>query len=95
MSTLIIIRCGRTAYVAQHDYEMDSLCYFVKLSYDYWKSTGIRFITKLSTGINALFDTEWKSAIEKIIETWLIEQNHYIKSSYTYPTLQNDKVGDS
>lgn len=41
ITSLIINRCGRTAYVAQHDYEMDSLCYFVKLSYDYWKSTGI------------------------------------------------------
>ena len=61
---------------------MDSQCYFVKLSYDYWKATGI----------NALFDVEWKGAVEKIIETWLIEQNHNEQSKYTYPTLDHDRV---
>ena len=24
-----------------HNYEIDSLCYFVKLSYQYWRTTGI------------------------------------------------------
>eukprot|EP01127_Copromyxa_protea_P009808 TRINITY_DN2339_c0_g1_i3.p1 TRINITY_DN2339_c0_g1~~TRINITY_DN2339_c0_g1_i3.p1 ORF type:complete len:564 (+),score=71.19 TRINITY_DN2339_c0_g1_i3:407-2098(+) len=74
-------RCGRTAYVAQHDYEMDSLTYFIKLSYDYWKSTGI----------SAIFDEDWREAIVAILDTWDIEQNHNSKSQYTYPTLLKDK----
>lgn len=44
------------------------------------------------TGINALFDNEWREAIKAIIDTWLIEQNHNRQSEYSYPTLDNDKV---
>jgi meiotically up-regulated gene 157 (Mug157) protein len=33
-------KSGRTIHVAMHNYEIDSLCYFIKLSYDYWKATG-------------------------------------------------------
>lgn len=88
-------RCGRTAYVAQHDYEMDSLCYFIKLSYDYWKATGICFLLQVYLwGITGLFDTEWRETIEKILETWLIEQKHNTLSQYTYPTLAGDKVSE-
>ena len=32
-------KCGRTIHVAQHDYEMDSLAYVVRLAYLYWKKT--------------------------------------------------------
>jgi len=60
-----------------HNYEIDSLCYFVKLSYDYWKLTGI----------SDIFDEQWKSAVNLIIKTWRIEQDHS-QSQYRYPELR-------
>eukprot|EP01128_Nolandella_sp_AFSM9_P007087 TRINITY_DN3789_c0_g1_i1.p1 TRINITY_DN3789_c0_g1~~TRINITY_DN3789_c0_g1_i1.p1 ORF type:complete len:630 (-),score=113.66 TRINITY_DN3789_c0_g1_i1:2000-3889(-) len=71
-------RCGRTIHVAQHDYEPDSLCYFVRLSYRYWKTTEI----------SDLFDEEWLKTVELIIDTLTLEQSHNELSSYRYPTLK-------
>ena len=70
-------KSGRTIHVAMHNYEIDSLCYFVKLSYDYWKLTGI----------SDIFDEQWKSAVNLIIKTWRIEQDHS-QSQYRYPELR-------
>jgi hypothetical protein len=46
----------------------------------------------LYRGINAIFDSEWRQTIKRIIDTWLIEQNHNRESQYRYPTLDGDKV---
>ena len=54
------------AMFVSQNYEIDSLCYFVKLSYQYWKTVGE----------DDIFDEEWKSAVELIIKTWRIEQDH-------------------
>lgn len=74
-------KCGRTIHVAQHDYEMDSLAYVVRLAYQYWKKTG---------------RTCWMQNVQKtwhrIVDMWILEQDHS-KSTYTYPTLTNNGKG--
>lgn len=61
-----------------HNYEIDSLCYFLRLSHRYWTTTGVEEI----------FEEEWLGAAKKIVATWQLEQDHS-KSSYTYPELRN------
>jgi len=74
-------KCGRTIHVAQHDYEMDSLAYVVRLAYEYWKKTG---------------RTCWMQNVQqtwhRIVDMWILEQDHS-KSTYTYPTLENNGKG--
>jgi len=74
-------KCGRTIHVAQHDYEMDSAAYVVRLAYLYWKKTG---------------RTCWMQNVQqtwhRIVDMWILEQDHS-KSTYTYPTLENNGKG--
>lgn len=74
-------KCGRTIHVAQHDYEMDSLAYVVRLAYQYWKKTG---------------RTCWMQNVQqtwhRIVDMWILEQDHS-KSTYTYPTLEKNGQG--
>ena len=74
-------KCGRTVHVAQHDYEMDSLAYVVKLAYQYWKKTG-----------RTCWMTEVQKTWHRIVDLWILEQDHS-KSKYTYPTLENNGKG--
>ena len=64
-------------WVWERKYEIDSLCYPLQLSYLYWKATG-------QSGI---FDAEFKTAVEKIVELWRVEQRHGEKSSYRFQRL--------
>jgi meiotically up-regulated gene 157 (Mug157) protein len=76
-------RSGRTAYVAQHNYEIDSLCYFVRLSYQYWKTTGVsRHLTR-----------KWKRVAKSMIDLWVTEQDHDTKSCYRYPEVESRNTG--
>ena len=74
--------CGRTVHVAQHDYEIDSLAYVVRLAYLYWKATNR----------TCWMGTHLSSTFERIIDLWVAEQQHET-SPYTYPTLKNDGKG--
>lgn len=50
----------------ERKYEIDSLCYPVQLAYLFWKTTGR----------TDHFNDTFHQAVQKIINTWIIEQNH-------------------
>jgi meiotically up-regulated gene 157 (Mug157) protein len=50
--------------VAERKYELDSLCYPIRLAHGYWKSTGD----------TRPFDSAWKQAMYLVLETMQIEQ---------------------
>ncbi|MEZ5425721.1 MAG: glycoside hydrolase family 125 protein [Pyrinomonadaceae bacterium] len=60
--------------VFERKWEVDSLCYAIRLSHQYWKATG-----DLSA-----FDEEWKSAMGLIIKTFRTEQLKGNKSHYRF-----------
>lgn len=72
-----------TVHVAMHDYEIDSLAYFVRLSYLYWKRTGR----------TCWMTHELERTFEKIVNHWIMEQDHNTNSKYTYPTLKPNGRG--
>lgn len=67
---------GRTIHVAMHNYELDNLCYFMRLSHSYWQATGR----------SGVFDDIWLEAVDLIFEVVEREQNHD-NSKYRYPEL--------
>ena len=60
--------------VWERKWEVDSLCYVIRLSYQYWKTTG---------DISA-FDDEWQTAMRLIVKTFKVEQLKDGKSPYVF-----------
>jgi meiotically up-regulated gene 157 (Mug157) protein len=60
--------------VHERKWEIDSLCYPIRLSYAYWKKTGHI----------APFDNEWKDAIAIIVKTFKEQQRKENKGPYTF-----------
>ena len=50
--------------VGERKYELDSICYPIRLAHGYWKSTGD----------TRPFDAAWKQAMQKVLETMRVEQ---------------------
>lgn len=50
--------------IHERKWEVDSLCYAIRLSYQYWKTTGD----------TSPFDDEWKRAMKLIVSTFRVEQ---------------------
>lgn len=60
--------------ILERKWEVDSLCYAMRLSYQYWKATN---------DISA-FDEEWQKAMRLIVQTFKVEQLKDGKSPYTF-----------
>ncbi len=58
----------------ERKWEIDSLCYPVRLAHGYWKTTGD----------TSVFDTSWKEAAKTIIRTFKEQQRKEGKGPYTF-----------
>ncbi|RJG21845.1 glycoside hydrolase family 125 protein [Paenibacillus thiaminolyticus] len=78
-------------WVWERKYELDSMCFTIRLAYMYWKETGRTDI----------LDSNFKSAMRKIVDVWKTEQRHFEQSPYRFmrencpdiDTLRNDGLG--
>ena len=78
-------------WVWERKYEVDSLCYVVRLAYQYYKITNDK----------SIFTDEFRKAMELILNTWKVEQNHddspYRFTRHDCPysdTIHNDGKGN-
>ena len=60
--------------VGERKYELDSLCYPIRLSHGYWKNTGD----------TAPFDAAWKLAMQTILKTMRVEQRKEGQGPYRF-----------
>lgn len=60
--------------VHERKWEIDSLCYPIRLAYEYWKVTGD----------DSIFDEEWITAINKIYDTFVTQQRKDGHGPYTF-----------
>lgn len=75
----------------ERKWEIDSLCYPIRLAYEYWKVTGD----------DSIFDNEWLQAIERILTTFTEQQRKEGVGPYKFQrvteraldTLNNDGFG--
>ena len=66
-----------------HNYELDSLCYHIRLCYSWWKRS------QRTTA----FNHRWLTAMKMIVQVMIIEQHHSQVSPYRYTELENDHQG--
>lgn len=77
--------------VHERKWEIDSLCYPIRLAYEYWKVTGDA----------SLFDSEWLQAIDNILATFKDQQRYDGNGKYEFrrktaralDTLNNNGLG--
>jgi meiotically up-regulated gene 157 (Mug157) protein len=68
----------------ERKWEIDSLCYPIRLAYAYWKETGDA----------SVFTEEWVQAIEKILETFKNQQRKENLGAYRFQRL-TDRASDT
>lgn len=71
-------------WVWERKFELDSICFTIRLVFEYWKETGLTDI----------FDSGFKAAMRTIMELWKTEQKHAERSTYRF-TRNNGIPGDS
>ena len=69
-------------WVWERKYEIDSLCYPIRLIYKYWKKTND----------SSVFTEEVKSIFNIILDLWETEQYHFEKSDYSFQRLNCSKT---
>lgn len=77
--------------IHERKWEIDSLCYPIRLAYEYWKATGDA----------SIFDEEWLMAVDTILATFKDQQRKDGKGSYRFQrrteraldTMSNDGWG--
>lgn len=75
----------------ERKYEIDSLCYPIRLAYNYWKTTGD----------DSVFGAEWTAAVGRIVATFREQQRKDGPGPYTFQrrterqldTVNNDGIG--
>lgn len=60
--------------IHERKWEIDSLCYVMRLSYNYWKITGD----------SSVFDSDWKKAMLLILQTFKEQQRKDLKGPYKF-----------
>lgn len=78
--------------IHERKWEIDSLCYPVRLAYHYWKTTGD----------TSVFDTDWKKAMQLVIQTFKEQQRKEGLGPYKFQrvterqldTVNNDGYGN-
>ncbi len=58
----------------ERKWEIDSLCYPIRLAYGYWKASGD----------TSVFDVEWKQAVALVLKTFREQQRKNEKGSYNF-----------
>lgn len=67
-------------WVWERKFELDSICFSMRLAYRYWKQTEQ----------TDFFDEQFKAAMRKTVELWKTEQRHFELSPYRF--TRNNKV---
>lgn len=71
--------------VWERKYEIDSLCYPIRLTYLYWKATGD----------DSVLGEDFTESVKTTVELWITEQHHMEKSPYRFfrnTTVESDKL---
>lgn len=68
--------------VGERKYELDSLCYPIRLAHGYWKSTGDV----------APFDAQWQKAMALIVETMRVQQRKAGEGPYRFARMAENAV---
>jgi len=69
--------------VAERKWEIDSLCYPLRLAHGYWKETGCK----------APFDDEWREAMHLVVKTFKEQQRKNGDGPYHYPYGSKNGTG--
>ncbi|MCM1293038.1 MAG: glycoside hydrolase family 125 protein [Bacteroides sp.] len=84
-------KTNMSPWVHERKWEIDSLCYPIRLAYEYWRRTGD----------DSIFDDQWLKAINNIVETLVEQQRKDGTTPYTFlrvtdrafDTLSNNGLG--